>query len=177
MGSNPTSQGVYHHLGPPSEFDPIACLVEQSCRCFQGKSWFGDTLSCQSDKETQPLERYLATHEDQKSLLSSLVPTVLLSILLFLVPTLLIQLSERAQHFVTVSKLHHTVLCRYHAFLLFDVIIVFCAGRTALESLFTEPGKLLAADSLLHRIASAFPAGAAFFIGWQILVTGRLGLL
>lgn len=53
-----------------------------------------------------------------------------------------------------------------------QVIIIFCAGSTALESLFVEPGKLLAADSLVNRVASAFPAGAPFFVGWQIIVTG-----
>jgi hypothetical protein len=56
-------------------------------------------------------------------------------------------------------------------FLATDVIILFAVGRAAVESVFTDPGRLLAADSLVNRIASAFPAAAAFFVGYCILVS------
>lgn len=118
------------------------------------------------------LLNYFANHEGVQSLLTTLVPTVLLSILLFLVPTMLIQLSNRGQRFFTVSSLHHAVLARYWKFLFTDVVILFCVGRAAVESVFQSPGSLLQPSSLLNQIASAFPAAATFFVGYSILVCG-----
>jgi hypothetical protein len=59
------------------------------------------------------LSRYLENHTTTNALLTSFAPTLLLSILLFLVPTLLINFSNWGQHFWLLSRLHNAVLGRY----------------------------------------------------------------
>lgn len=67
------------------------------------------------------LARWLSNHAKAKSLASSLIPTVIVTITNMLIPTIMIQVSGRAQTFVTLSKLHHATWCRYWKWVVINV--------------------------------------------------------
>lgn len=68
------------------------------------------------------------------------------------------------------SKLHALVMSRYWAWLVVNILVVFCVGMSAFTAVldaFKEPG------SVLKVIASAFSKGATFFVSWTLLVVVR----
>ncbi|KAH8922184.1 hypothetical protein BT69DRAFT_1243474 [Atractiella rhizophila] len=112
------------------------------------------------------LARWLNANPKTKSLLSTLVPIFLTSILSLLAPQMIRVLSLKGQKIVVRSKLFYKLLCRYWKWLFFNILIAFCVGTVAIQSfLFTFRTKL----DPVETIASAFPNAAAFFVGWFIL--------
>lgn len=67
------------------------------------------------------LANWLSNHAKAKSLASTLIPTVIVTITNMLIPTIMIQVSGRAQTFVTFSKLHHATWCRYWKWVVINV--------------------------------------------------------
>lgn len=56
-------------------------------------------------------------------------------------------------------------MSRYWVWLVCNVVVLFCAGSSAIKAVFTDIAAAFVADTLLKRIAQAFPAGAVFFVG------------
>ena len=67
------------------------------------------------------LADFLSRHQKAKSLGSSLIPTIIVALVNMLVPTIVIQVSNRGQTFVTLSKLHHATWCRYWKWVMVNV--------------------------------------------------------
>lgn len=137
------------------------------------------------------LARWLSANPRAKSLGSSLIPTIIVALVNMLVPTIVIQVSNRGQTFVTLSKLHHATWCRYWKWVVINVgrlkrlsissfadavsVIAFCAGTalfTSILGIFTGTSFSDTANNPLNIIASSFSNGAVFFVSYSILIIG-----
>ncbi|KAG8953010.1 hypothetical protein FRC03_011953 [Tulasnella sp. 419] len=109
---------------------------------------------------------WLKTSPSRREILSSLIPTLLVTLLAILVPLLLLLLAKKAHTIVLLSKLHDQIMTRYHKFLVCNVLIFFCVGVFALQSFlesFRQP------KNPLPVIAEKFPIAAPFYVGWCTL--------
>ncbi|KAG8907708.1 hypothetical protein FRB99_002504 [Tulasnella sp. 403] len=125
------------------------------------------------------LKNYLDKNPVKKEIISSLLPTVLVTGLAILVPLILLLISKKAHTIVLLSKLHDQILTRYHKFLVCNVLVFFCVGVSALSTFlasFKQP------SSPVQVVAQKFPDAAPFYVGWVIFQTAihaglELGLL
>ncbi|KDQ11413.1 hypothetical protein BOTBODRAFT_135721 [Botryobasidium botryosum FD-172 SS1] len=114
------------------------------------------------------LQKYLEKHQVQEQVLSSLVPTLLVSLLAILMPLFLILIAKKAQHIVTISKLHDCILTRYYKFLMCNILVFFCVGTAALGAFLQKFSQTVNPDTTLNLIAQSFPTAAPFYVGWLI---------
>lgn len=108
------------------------------------------------------LGRYLAAHPSVSTNLQNLVPVILVGLISLAVCPILLAISNHESHIVTGYGVHDATLARYWKYLVFNVLIVFCVGRTAVQ------GYVLAkinATEVLSQVASSFPAAAPYFAG------------
>lgn len=122
---------------------------------------------------------YLNRNPDQLEVLSSLVPTLLVTGLAILVPLILLLISKKAHNIVLLSKLHDQIMTRYHKFLVCNVLIFFCVGVSALQTFLASWKQPV---NPLQTVATKFPDAAPFYVGWLIFQTAmhaglELGLL
>jgi hypothetical protein len=127
------------------------------------------------------LGRYLEAHPSLSRNLENLVPVILVGLISLAVCPILLAIANHESHIVTGYGVHDATLSRYWKYLVFNPLIVFCVGRTALQSyVFAK----INTSQILNQVASAFPAAAPYFAGaimyntaiqvWLELV--RLGL-
>ncbi|CAG8560444.1 5210_t:CDS:2 [Paraglomus brasilianum] len=107
-----------------------------------------------------------------KALLQNVLPTVLVSIFMGILPWILMEISKR-EAFASYSKLEETVLKRYYYFSFFNVFLVFLLGITFLESIFDI---INTPTSIIQILANSLPQGATFFINYIIFNTCTHGL-
>ncbi|KAF8578198.1 hypothetical protein K439DRAFT_1663846 [Ramaria rubella] len=120
------------------------------------------------------LQRYLQKHPRDQEAISSLLPTILVSILTILIPMLLLLIAKKAHTIITFSKLHDTIMIRYWKFLVCNLLIFFCVGVAALESFLQSFRNSV---NPIPLIASSFPSAGPFYVGWLILQTAIHGFL
>ena len=78
---------------------------------------------------------------------------------------MLLALSQQAETITTKSELHNVIGNRFYRFLICNVVIFFCIGKTALQSFIISFRDTLSLK-LLEVIASSFPQAAPFYAGW-----------
>lgn len=110
-----------------------------------------------------PQQRYLNAHQEVNDIVTSLIPTLLVSGLMLLIPILLLLIAKKAHTFNTLSALHDRILTRYHKFLVSNILIFFCVGTVALEAFFTSFRNSL---DILTTIGRSFPSAGPFYVGW-----------
>lgn len=108
------------------------------------------------------LDDYVKKHPGQESVLSGLLPTVLVSLLSIFIPMLLLLIGKKAHTIITLSKLHDRIMTRYHKFLQVNVLIFFCAGTTALESFLTS---FRQDANPIPLISASFSTSGPFYVG------------
>ncbi|EJD50636.1 hypothetical protein AURDEDRAFT_112230 [Auricularia subglabra TFB-10046 SS5] len=114
------------------------------------------------------LERYMERHKQQELAISSLLPTVLVSLLVIFVPMLLLLIGKKAHTIITLSKLHDRIMTRYHKFLTCNVLIFFCVGVGAMQSFLTSSSEN---GNLVSIISVSFSTAGPFYVGWFIFQT------
>ncbi|CED82431.1 Uncharacterized conserved protein [Phaffia rhodozyma] len=117
------------------------------------------------------LQDVLDKYPKAATIITSLLPTLLVSGLTLLIPLLLFLISRNAETIVTKSQMHNIMLSRYYRFLMCNVVIFFCVGVASLEAFVTSFRKNFTPINLLRVIASTFPQAAPFFAGWLIVQT------
>ena len=130
-------------------------------------------------------KKYLLANPKSQEVLSSLIPTLFVTLLAILIPLLLLLLAKKAHNIVLLSKLHDQIMTRYHKFLvckyvrflLFDltimlmgcslsVLIFFCVGVSALQAFLQS---FRQTQNTLRIVADKFPEAAPFYVGWCML--------
>ncbi|RHZ46526.1 hypothetical protein Glove_615g10 [Diversispora epigaea] len=109
------------------------------------------------------------------TLLQNVLPTVLVSTCMAILPWILMVLSKQ-ESFSSYSGLEEAVLVRYYHFSFFNVFIVFLFGITFLQAIFDVINK---PTSILDVLATSLPRGATFFINYVIfnMITHGLELV
>ncbi|PVG01499.1 hypothetical protein CPB86DRAFT_699009 [Serendipita vermifera] len=121
------------------------------------------------------LAQYFDAHQYQKELISAFVPTLLVALLAILVPLLLLLIGKQAHTILTLSKLHDTIMVRYYKFLVCNVLVFFCIGTAALNSILDQirRGRGISGTGdepkdAVSIVATSFPNGAPFYVGWLV---------
>lgn len=114
------------------------------------------------------LDTYMERHPNQETVLSGLLPTILVSLLSLFIPMLLLLIGKKAHTIITFSKLHDRIMTRYHKFLQVNVLIFFCAGVSALESFLTSFRQYA---NPIPLISASFSTAGPFYVGWFIFQT------
>lgn len=109
---------------------------------------------------------YLDRHQFQEEVIQSLVPTLLVALLTLLIPLLLLLIAKKAQTISTLSVLHDRIMTRYYKFLIVNVLVFFCVGTAAVQTILQSFKKVLGDDSILKITATSFPTAGPFYVGW-----------
>ncbi|CAG8639499.1 14330_t:CDS:2, partial [Acaulospora morrowiae] len=107
-----------------------------------------------------------------RTLLQNVLPTVLVSFFMAILPWILMELSKQ-EYFPSYSALEEAVLVRHYYFTLFNVFVVFLLGITFLQSIFDV---INSPTSIFEVLAISLPQGATFFINYVIFNTCTHGL-
>ncbi|KDN44067.1 hypothetical protein K437DRAFT_274687 [Tilletiaria anomala UBC 951] len=118
-----------------------------------------------------PLRSIFVRYPGAVAFVSITLPTLFVSVVTMTVPELVFQISKRAQGFVTFSGLYDQCMCRYWKFIICNVVIFFCIGATAIQTILQRFGNP-APGTVLETIACAFPVAAPFFVSYLILCMG-----
>ncbi|KAF7288521.1 CBM1 domain-containing protein [Mycena chlorophos] len=122
------------------------------------------------------LSTYLNNHQWEEDVLQSFVPTLLVSLLAICIPPVLLLIAKKAHTITTLSALHDLILTRYHKFLIVNVLVFFCVGTVALQSVLDsfkadETSKV----DIEGIVAGSFPTAGPFYVGWLIFTVGMHG--
>ncbi|KAI0247633.1 hypothetical protein BJV78DRAFT_904502 [Lactifluus subvellereus] len=120
------------------------------------------------------LAKYLAHHTWEEEFLRSFLPTFLTSLLAFLMPLILLFIAKKAHTIITLSALHDRTMTRYWKFLAINILVFFCIGTVALQSLLVGFG-VKPDKNVLHILSDSFPTAGPFYVGWLIFTTGIHG--
>ncbi|GAA5865963.1 hypothetical protein JCM8547_002898 [Rhodosporidiobolus lusitaniae] len=115
------------------------------------------------------LAAFLERNPVANSVVTSLIPTAILAVLNMFVPTVLGIIQRKGKTLITESKWSAHTQESYWRFVVINFLVVFCIGITAFSSFldaFRRP------TSVLNVIASSFPNGATFFVGYMLLQCG-----
>jgi hypothetical protein len=110
---------------------------------------------------------YLDRHPWQEEVIQSFVPTLLVSLLALLIPLILLLIAKKAHTISTLSVLHDRIMTRYYKFLIVNVLVFFCVGVTAVQTLLTGIKSAISGDRLLKIVATSFPSAGPFYVGWR----------
>lgn len=105
---------------------------------------------------------YLNKHSFVKNIISNFLPTILVSVLAILVPLILLLIAKKASVILTYSELHDRIMVRYHKFLVCNLLVFFCVGVAALESLLTLFKSTI---DPVELIAQSYPTAGPFYVG------------
>ena len=101
-------------------------------------------------------------------MIQSFVPTLIVSLLTLLIPILLLLIAKKAHTILTLSSLHDRIMTRYYKFLIVNVLVFFCVGTAALQSvLLSLSAPQDTTGDLLEIVASSFPSAGPFYVGWS----------
>jgi hypothetical protein len=121
------------------------------------------------------LKTYLDRHSWQEEIIQSFVPTLLVSLLAILIPLILLLIAKKAHTIPTLSALHDQILTRYYKFLIVNVLVFFCVGTAAVQTLLTSIKSTISGSGLLKVVATSFPTAGPFYVGWLIFTTALHG--
>ncbi|KAJ3973244.1 hypothetical protein EV361DRAFT_78192 [Lentinula raphanica] len=120
------------------------------------------------------LKSYLDNHPWEEEVIQSFVPTLLVALLALLIPLILLLIGKKAHTITTLSALHDRIMTRYYKFLIVNVLVFFCVGTAALQSILDSVGAS-SANTVLNIVASSFPTAGPFYVGWLIFTTAMHG--
>jgi hypothetical protein len=101
------------------------------------------------------------------TLISSFLPTLLVSVLTILVPLILLLVAKKAHTIVTLSELHDRIMTRYYKFLILNLLVFFCIGSVFLVGFFTKFHDATNPTKVITAIQTAFPTAGPFYVGWR----------
>ncbi|RIB16621.1 hypothetical protein C2G38_1496758 [Gigaspora rosea] len=107
-----------------------------------------------------------------RTLLQNVLPTVLVSFFMAILPWILMEISKQ-ECFASYSELEEAVLIRFYHFSFFNVFIVFLLGITFLQSIFDVINN---PTNIIELLATSLPKGATFFINYVVFNTCTHGL-
>ncbi|CAE6500165.1 unnamed protein product [Rhizoctonia solani] len=122
-----------------------------------------------------PLATFFNRHAQARSLLTGLIPTLLVAGLGILIPVILFVIGRKAQTEVTFSGLHNRILIRYYKWLILNIVIFFCIGLASFQTFLNAFRKHI--PDPFQLVSSTFPAAAPFYAGWFILQTSLQNLM
>ncbi|KAJ1306523.1 hypothetical protein OPQ81_007524 [Rhizoctonia solani] len=122
-----------------------------------------------------PLATFFSRHAKARSLLTGLIPTLLVAGLGILIPVILFVIGRKAQTEVTFSGLHDGILIRYYKWLILNIVIFFCIGLSSFQTFLNAFRKQI--PDPFQLVSSSFPAAAPFYAGWFILQTSLQNLM
>ncbi|EAU86086.2 hypothetical protein CC1G_07165 [Coprinopsis cinerea okayama7 len=105
------------------------------------------------------LKTYLERHPWQSEVIQSFIPTILVALLAILIPLILLLIAKKAHTITTLSALHDLIMTRYYKFLIVNVLVFFCVGTAAMQSILQS----------FKNIAGPF------YVGWLIFTTAMHG--
>ncbi|KAJ7212056.1 hypothetical protein GGX14DRAFT_621525 [Mycena pura] len=122
------------------------------------------------------LKIYLDKHQWEEDLIQSFLPTLLVSLLALCIPPVLLLIAKKAHTITTLSALHDLILTRYYKFLIVNVIVFFCVGTAALQSVLDSfKANQTTQVDILEIVADSFPTAGPFYVGWLIFSVGMHG--
>ncbi|KAH7335584.1 hypothetical protein B0J17DRAFT_670686 [Rhizoctonia solani] len=139
-------------------------------------SFITTLISIKSLEEAiHPLAKFFGRHTQARSLLTGLVPTLLVAGLGLLIPVILFVIGRKAQTEVTFSGLHDGILIRYYKWLIMNIVVFFCIGLSSFQTFLNAFRKEI--PDPFQLVSSSFPAAAPFYAGWFILQTSLQNLM
>ncbi|KAH6911419.1 hypothetical protein BKA70DRAFT_1099361 [Coprinopsis sp. MPI-PUGE-AT-0042] len=120
------------------------------------------------------LKQYLDRHPWQSEVIQSFIPTLLVALLAILIPLILLLIAKKAHTITTLSALHDLIMTRYYKFLIVNVLVFFCVGTAAMQSVL-ESVKNITGAGLIEIVANSFPTAGPFYVGWLIFTTAMHG--
>ncbi|KAF9781182.1 DUF221-domain-containing protein [Thelephora terrestris] len=134
-------------------------------------SLFVSLVSIQNISTFWPsLKHYLDKHKWQSEVIQSFLPTFLVSVLATLIPLLLLLIAKKAHTIITLSALHDLIMTRYYKFLVVNLLVFFCVGTAALQSLVVSI-KSYTDGTVIEAVSKSFPSAGPFYVGWLIFTT------
>ncbi|KAK7056871.1 hypothetical protein VNI00_002588 [Paramarasmius palmivorus] len=121
------------------------------------------------------LRTYLDKHPWEEEVIQSFLPTLLVALLALLIPLILLLIAKKAHTIMTLSALHDRIMTRYYKFLIVNVLIFFCVGTAALQSVLDSFRAQADAPDILGVVASSFPSAGPFYVGWLIFTLAMHG--
>ncbi|KAG6918780.1 hypothetical protein DXG01_011971, partial [Tephrocybe rancida] len=112
------------------------------------------------------LKAYLDRHNWEEELIQSFLPTLLVALLALLIPLILLLIAKKAHTFTTLSAMHDIIMTRYYKFLIVNVLVFFCVGTAALQSLLQSFKPSATPPDILQVVADSFPTSGPFYVGW-----------
>lgn len=79
-------------------------------------------------------------HPWEEEVIQSFVPTLLVALLALLIPLILLLIGKKAHTITTLSALHDLLMSRYYKLLIVNVLVFFCVGTAALQSVLSSVG-------------------------------------
>ncbi|KAG6840979.1 hypothetical protein C0991_002869 [Blastosporella zonata] len=113
------------------------------------------------------LKAYLDRHAWQEELIQSFLPTILVALLALLIPLILLLIAKKAHTLTTLSAMHDIIMTRYYKFLIVNVLVFFCVGTAALQSLLQSFSPSATPPDILQIVADSFPTSGPFYVGWR----------
>ncbi|KAL0069815.1 hypothetical protein AAF712_003085 [Marasmius tenuissimus] len=121
------------------------------------------------------LRTYLDKHPFEEEVIQSFVPTLLVALLALLIPLILLLIAKKAHTILTLSGLHDRIMTRYYKFLIVNVLVFFCVGTAALQSVLDTFRTNTGSPDILNIVATSFPSAGPFYVGWLIFTLAMHG--
>ncbi|KAG7088362.1 hypothetical protein E1B28_012366 [Marasmius oreades] len=121
------------------------------------------------------LGAYLEKHAWEAEVLQSFIPTLLVALLALLIPLILLLIAKKAHTILTLSSLHDRIMTRYFKFLIVNVLVFFCVGTAALQSVLDSLRASGTTPDVLSVVANSFPTAGPFYVGWLIFTLSMHG--
>ncbi|KAF9013241.1 hypothetical protein BDQ17DRAFT_1419404 [Cyathus striatus] len=122
------------------------------------------------------LKSYLDKHQWESEVIQSFLPTILVALLALLIPLILLLIAKKAHTITTFSALHDRIMTRYYKFLIVNVLVFFCVGTTALQSILNSfKVNSGSRPDILNVVSDTFPTAGPFYVGWLIFTTAMHG--
>ncbi len=100
-------------------------------------------------------------------MIQSFIPTLLVALLALLIPLILLLIAKKAHTITTLSELHDRIMTRYYKFLIVNVLLFFCVGTAALQSiLLSLKSGASSRPDIIQVVADSFPVAGPFYVGW-----------
>ncbi|KAG6868987.1 hypothetical protein C0993_006509 [Termitomyces sp. T159_Od127] len=141
--------------------NPLVCMVNMA-PMYQDLDWMR-VMKSSFDVE----QSYLNRHPWEEELIQSFLPTLLVALLALLIPLILFLIAKKAHNFTTLSAMHDIIMTRYYKFLIVNVLVFFCVGTAALQSLLQSFNPSAAPPDILQVVADSFPTAGPFYVGWR----------
>ncbi|KAJ6559133.1 hypothetical protein DFH09DRAFT_1247926 [Mycena vulgaris] len=168
--------------------NPLTCLVTMA-PAYQDLDWIRVMKSSYNGEFVKDwvvnmgvcvflpaLKLYLDKHQWEEDLIQSFLPTLLVALLALSIPPILLLIAKKAHTITTLSALHDLIMTRYYKFLIVNVLVFFCVGTAALQSVLDSfRANQTSHVDILQIVADSFPTAGPFYVGWLIFSMGMHG--